>query len=368
MPPRAARRAHRAAGRGHRLRSGRAGLRPAADPGRPRRRRLRARRPARRPAAVRHPGLQDAEGPHRPAARAAGRRGHRAAAPASTSAATVGSTRRAARRRRRGRARHRCAAAARAQMPGRALAGVHQAMDYLPQANRVRTGDLAPRRSTRPASRSSSSAAVTPRRTASARPTGRARSAYPARPQPAAARDPGLTREPVAAMAEDPPELAGARGGRRRVLGARGGRARRGRVRARPRRGRRGGADRPHRRAAGVPAGRRKSCRDRMRAAAARRGVRRHRARVAARPAGGGGRPERGTIAGRRRVGDHRDWCLLLRRCHPRSEPGRVGDRRGPGLRGGGGCGAERPPRLPAPVRAGGGRGRSDGFCRWRGR
>ena len=40
-------------------------------------------------------------------------------------------------------------------VPGRDLDGVHQAMDYLPLANRVRTGELPDAaRSTRPASRS----------------------------------------------------------------------------------------------------------------------------------------------------------------------------------------------------------------------
>ena len=139
----AARRAHRQAGRRHRLRTGRPGLRPAAHPGRPRRGRLRALRPARRPAALRHPRLQDAQGPHRPAARPAGAPRAPSCAPASTSAARADSTRSS------------CAPGSTPscsppvrwqprdlEVPGRELGGVHQAMDYLPLANRVRTGDL----------------------------------------------------------------------------------------------------------------------------------------------------------------------------------------------------------------------------------
>ena len=69
--------AHRRRGRRGRLRAGRAGRRAATDPRRPRGHRLRARRPPRWPAALRHPGLQDAQGHHRPAGRADARRGHR---------------------------------------------------------------------------------------------------------------------------------------------------------------------------------------------------------------------------------------------------------------------------------------------------
>ena len=62
--------------------------------------------------------------------------------------------------------------------------------------------------------------------------------------------------------------------------------------------------------------------------------------------------------AGRRRVGDHRRRRLLLRRRHARCEPGRLGDRRGPGLRRRGRRGAQRtdgasgagPARRPAAL------------------
>ena len=132
-------RLHRQDGRRRRLRPGRARRRPAADPRRAHRRRLRARRPHRRPAALRHPRVQDGEAP----------------------SSTGGSTRCGPRapvphRRRRRRRRHRrssCATAttrscspsarpcrATCRCPGRELGGIHQAMEYLPPANRVRAG------------------------------------------------------------------------------------------------------------------------------------------------------------------------------------------------------------------------------------
>ncbi len=67
---------------------GRPGRRAAADPRRAHRDGVRARRPHRRPAALRHPRVQDGEAPHRPAAGADGGRGHRSSGPASTSAST----------------------------------------------------------------------------------------------------------------------------------------------------------------------------------------------------------------------------------------------------------------------------------------
>ena len=111
------------------------GRRPAAHPGRPHRRRLRAGRPDRRPAALRHPRVQDGEAPPRPAAGADGGRGHpvprrrrrrRGRRPAGSCAPL--------RRRRARRGRDACRATCRC--PGRELAGVHQAMEYLPLANR----------------------------------------------------------------------------------------------------------------------------------------------------------------------------------------------------------------------------------------
>ena len=77
---------------------------------------------------------------------------------------------------RRRRARHRRDASPRdLPVPGRELDGVHQAMEYLPQANRVAAGDRVDRPDhRRRASTSSSSAAATPAPTASAPPTARA--------------------------------------------------------------------------------------------------------------------------------------------------------------------------------------------------
>ena len=63
--------------RRRRLRTRRPRRRPAAHPRRPRRRRLRAGRPHRRPAPLRHPRVQDGEAAPRPAPRPDGGRGHR---------------------------------------------------------------------------------------------------------------------------------------------------------------------------------------------------------------------------------------------------------------------------------------------------
>ncbi len=102
---------------------------------------LRAGRPHRRPAALRHPRVQDGEAGPRPPPRADGGRGHRVP-----------------HRRRRRRRRHRRRAAGAEfdavvlaggatawrdlPIPGRELAGIHQAMEYLPLANQVQEGDL----------------------------------------------------------------------------------------------------------------------------------------------------------------------------------------------------------------------------------
>ena len=68
--------AHGQAGRGGRLGPGRSGGRAAAHPRGSRRDRLRARRPRRRAAALRHPRVQDGEAAPRTARRADDRRGH----------------------------------------------------------------------------------------------------------------------------------------------------------------------------------------------------------------------------------------------------------------------------------------------------
>ena len=123
---------------------GRARRRPAADPRRAHRRRLRARRRAGRPAALRHPRVQDGEVRPRPPARADGGRGH-----------PVPQRRR--RRRRHHRARSCATGTTRSSLaigatvpatcrcPGRELDGVMQAMEFLPPANRVALGAAASR-------------------------------------------------------------------------------------------------------------------------------------------------------------------------------------------------------------------------------
>ena len=130
----------RQAGRRRRLRPRRAGRRPAADPGRPRRRRLRAGRPHRRPAALRHPRVQDGEAPPRPPPRPDGGRGHRV--PASN--ADVGADVTVPVTELDGFDAVVLAGGATAwrdlPIPGRELDGIHQAMEYLPPANRVQAG------------------------------------------------------------------------------------------------------------------------------------------------------------------------------------------------------------------------------------
>jgi glutamate synthase (NADPH/NADH) small chain len=82
------RRAHGQARRRRRLRSRRAGRGPAAHPGRPHGGGVRAGRPHRRPAALRHPRVQDGEASPRPAHRPDARRGHRVPHRGRTSAPT----------------------------------------------------------------------------------------------------------------------------------------------------------------------------------------------------------------------------------------------------------------------------------------
>ena len=111
--------------------------------------------------------------------------------PASTSASTS-PARRTARRVRRHRALHRRHQAARdLPVPGRELDGIHFAMEFLPQQNKLNAGDTIRRRPAHHAPRastSSSSAAATPAATASAPRTARAPPASPVRAAAAAAR------------------------------------------------------------------------------------------------------------------------------------------------------------------------------------
>ena len=102
----------------------------------------RAGRPDRRPAALRHPRVQDGEAAPRPAARPDARRRHRV--PHRRQRRRGPHRRPAARRPRRRRPRRRRHRVPRdLPIPGRDLTGVHQAMEYLPLANRVQEGDFA---------------------------------------------------------------------------------------------------------------------------------------------------------------------------------------------------------------------------------
>ena len=115
---------------------GRARRGAAAHPGRARGHRLRARRPPRRPAALRHPRLQDAQGHHRPPARADARRGHRVRRQRAHRRRRRAA---AARRVRRGRARRRRARAARADHAGPRTAR-RAPGDGVPAAGQSRAG------------------------------------------------------------------------------------------------------------------------------------------------------------------------------------------------------------------------------------
>ena len=116
-------------------------LRPAARPRRPRGARLREERQARRPAALRHPRLQAREAARRPARRADGGGGR----DVFHCGVTVGRdvSRRLAGRRLTTPSRWPAAPRRRAtcRFPGRDLAGVHFAMEFLPQQNRRVAGE-----------------------------------------------------------------------------------------------------------------------------------------------------------------------------------------------------------------------------------
>ena len=99
--------------------------------------------------------------------------------------------------------------------PGAELAGIHQAMEFLPQSNRASLGETVdgPTRSPRPASTWSSSAAATPAPTASAP---RTRQQPPRVTQLEILAEPPVERpagQPVAVVPDDVPRLLGPRGG-----------------------------------------------------------------------------------------------------------------------------------------------------------
>ena len=176
--PAAARAPVRQDRRGHRLGPGGPGRRPAADPGRPHGRRVRARGPHRRSAALRHPRVQDGEAAHQPPHRADARGGHQV--PYRRGDRPRHRRRRAAQAVRRGGHRRRCHHLPRPAGPG-PRAERHPPGDGVPAAGQQGAGGrltVAPRSPPR-ASTSSSSAAATPAPTASAPPTARARPPSP---------------------------------------------------------------------------------------------------------------------------------------------------------------------------------------------
>ena len=90
-------------------------------------------------AALRHPGIQDGKAPHRPAPRPNGGGGNEV--PHRRKRGRRHHRRRASVELRRRRAGGRSYRLARPADPGRQLDGIHQAMEYLPLANRVQQGD-----------------------------------------------------------------------------------------------------------------------------------------------------------------------------------------------------------------------------------
>ena len=173
--PQRRRRAHRQEGRGRRLGSGRAGRGRAAEPRRPLRDRVREVRSHRRPAALRHPRVQDGEARPRSPARADGSR--RASSSGRRQRRRRRARRRGCARLRRGRARRRRRPAARPAGAGPRARG-HPLRDGLPDAAEPRCeGDEIADAEfiTAPASTWSSSAAATPAPTASAPRIARAR-------------------------------------------------------------------------------------------------------------------------------------------------------------------------------------------------
>ena len=127
--------AHRVHGRRRRVRPGRARRGAAADQGRAPGDRLRARRRHRRAAPLRHPRVQDGKAAPGPAARADGGGGHQVRdrrAPSTRRRSSPASPRSSWPAARGSPATCRC--------PGRDLAGIYQAMEFLPLANRHGVG------------------------------------------------------------------------------------------------------------------------------------------------------------------------------------------------------------------------------------
>ncbi len=132
--------AYRQDGRRGGFRSGRTGRRAATHPRRPQRDRLRARRPDRRAAALRHPRVQDGEARHS----TAGWTQMEAEGTQFRAGVNVGVDITAEQLRADFDAVVLAGGATAARdlpIPGRELDGIHQAMEFLPWANRVQEGD-----------------------------------------------------------------------------------------------------------------------------------------------------------------------------------------------------------------------------------
>ena len=133
-------------GRGRRLGPGGPGRRAAAGARRPRGHGLRARRPHRRAAALRHPRLQDGEALPRPPPASRWRRRASSSEPSVNVGVDIDGARAAEAVRRRLPVRRRDARRATSRCPGASSKGVHFAMEFLPLQNKRNAGDEIPRR------------------------------------------------------------------------------------------------------------------------------------------------------------------------------------------------------------------------------
>ena len=214
-------------------------------------------------------------------------------------------------------------------IPGRELDGIHQAMEYLPLANRVQEGDLDRLARSTPTGKhvviiggGDTGADCL----GTVAPPGR-RERPPVRDHAPAARRPGR-RQPVADLAADLPHLLGPRGGRRaRVLRQHRALPRR---RRRPASGRCAAARgrdgrRPRSRRSRAPTSS-SPCRPR----APGHGLRRPRAGAGCSSSSASSSTRAATSARDDELGHQRRRRLRRRRHGPRPEPDRVGHRRGP--------------------------------------
>ena len=334
-PPRASQPLHRQEGRRHRLRTGRPRRGPAAHPGRPPGDRLRTCRPHRRPAPLRHPRVQAREAPPRPASGPDARRGHRVPHPGRRRSGPAG--RQAPLRPRRRRHRHRIDRGPRPADPRAGAVGdpsghgVPAVVQPRPGGRPRTRGRPDPRR--RPQGRDHRRRRHRRRLPGHRPPPGRGEHP-PVRDHGPAARV-ASRRQPVADLAVHLPHQLRPRGGRRAGVRHQHPRVRRRRLGsgARPEGGRRRAGDGG--RATVVRPGRRVRTRDRRRPGAPGDGLHRSRTGRAHRRTRRRARRPRQRRP-RRRLGHQHPRRLRLRGRRPGPEPDRVGDRRGPLLRGGG--------------------------------